>query len=68
MTYQLGHNISIAFDGMLVPFTDITFLPSFNLAVEASFQHVAFEIDHVWANDDIEGEVVDVTSDNDMQD
>ena len=65
MTDQLGHEVAVAFDGMLVGFTDITFLPSFNLALETLFQQVELEPDLVH---EIEGEAIDMTSDNDMND
>ena len=34
MTDQLGHEVAVVFDGMLVGFTDPTFLSSLNCAME----------------------------------
>ena len=65
MTDQLGHEVAVAFDGMLVGFTDITFLPSFNLALETLFQEVELGPDLF---DEIKRETIDMTSHNDMND
>ena len=46
MTDQLGHKVAVAFEGMLVGFfTDITFLSSFNLEMEGSFEEIEHGID-----------------------
>ena len=45
MTDQLGQKVAVALEGMLVGFTDITFLPSFNLEMEGSFEEVEHGVD-----------------------
>ena len=67
--HHLGHNASVAFDGMLIRLADLTFLPAYNHAMQEVLQEIEFGGDLVSSDDD---EVIDLiseeSSDEDIED